>query len=550
MPPQLCRTLIRSSWSLAVASVITLPVIADEPGTWHAVDESPSPSDAIVYVADDTTANDTAADAFPAEEAYHQAPAGHTGAVVLPPLAASGSDCNCAVSHQASCMCAAKQEREELAAAMKNAYKGVFYANSFAYLNSPLYEGPYFAGDALKGLAEGKLDLGGEFRSRYQSEHNIRGLGLTGRDDQFWLTRLRLFANYRLTENVRFYGEYLYADSGGETLAPRAIEENRGEAQNLFFDAKLTENLSVRAGRQELLFGAQRLISPLDWANTRRTFDGYRGTYTGDDWTIDGFYTHPVARVPATGGTNRWDNTNRYQQFYGAYATKLGAIGNANLDSYYLGYENDIANFSYHTLGSRLWGANDAFLYELEGGVQFGRNTNGSDHSDGFMTAGLGRKMNLRSWKPTLWLWYDWASGGDEPFNPGDDGFNQLFPLAHKYLGFMDLFGRRNINDMNLQFIAPISDRVTLLVWYHYFFLDQKTTPYNVNMTAFNTTTAAGSRDLGQEIDFTASVNLDPRNNLLFGYSFFNTGSYYRTTAGVPTTADASFFYCQYQSRF
>jgi hypothetical protein len=30
----------------------------------------------------------------------------------------------------------------------------------------------------------------------------------------------------------------------------------------------------VRVGRQELLYGSQRLISTLDWANTRRTFQG------------------------------------------------------------------------------------------------------------------------------------------------------------------------------------------------------------------------------------------------------------------------------------
>ena len=30
--------------------------------------------------------------------------------------------------------------------------------------------------------------------------------------------------------------------------------------------------VTLRGGRQDLLFGAQRLIGPLDWSNTRRTF--------------------------------------------------------------------------------------------------------------------------------------------------------------------------------------------------------------------------------------------------------------------------------------
>src|SRR5688572_32460769 len=43
---------------------------------------------------------------------------------------------------------------------------------------------------------------------------------------------------------------------------------------NLFADALISDYGSGewwgRVGRQELLYGEQRLISPLDWANTRR----------------------------------------------------------------------------------------------------------------------------------------------------------------------------------------------------------------------------------------------------------------------------------------
>lgn len=458
----------------------------------------------------------------------------------------------CSCANQCSCAASNKKKKEELAAAMKGAYKGVFYANNFAYLNSPLYDGPYFPGDPFKGLLDGKLDLGGEVRSRYHHEDDHRGLGLTGNDDQFWLTRLRLFANLRVNDYIRIYGEYLYADSAGEDLLIRPIEENRGELNNIFVDVKLTDNLTVRGGRQELLLGAQRLISPLDWANTRRTFDGVRATYAGDNWTLDGFYTQPVNRSRATGGTLEWDNTNDDQHFYGVYGTKMKALGNANLDAYYLGYDNDLSGFSYHTLGNRLWGNGDLFNYELEGGVQFGKNIDGSDHSAGFMTAGLGRQLSLAGdkWKPTVWAWYDWASGGED-FIPGEDGFHHLFPLAHKYNGFMDLFGRRNLNDVNFQFITPTPlEKVKLLLWYHYFFLDQATTPYSVVMSPYNTTAAAGSKDLGSEIDVLATVAVNPRTSVLLGYSHFVAGDYYSTTPGAVDITDADFFYAQFQMRF
>lgn len=466
-----------------------------------------------------------------------------------------------AIDGQASCEKADKKRKGELQAAMQDAYKGVFYANNFSYLNDPLYDGPYFVGDILKGLYGRKLDIGGEYRYRYHHEQNMRGLGLTGVDDQFWLTRLRMYANYRVTENVRVFGEYLYADSAGENFSPRPIEENRGEMQNLFVDANLLDTGDVklvgRAGRQELLLGEQRLVSPLDWANSRRTFDGYRATLSGANNTLDLFYTNPVNRVAATGGTNKWDSSNNNQSFYGAYLSNLSVgrdLGVSALETYYLGYDHNDLNFSFHTLGSRLAGKRGRLLYELEGGVQFGDNFNGSSHNAGFVTAGLGRKLDIEtangSWTPTVWAWYDWASGGNSPLAaPGDNSFHHLFPLAHKYNGFMDLFGRRNLNDVNFQFVTPLGKKTSFLLWYHYFFLDKATTPYSVTMTPYNSGNAAVSKDLGHEIDLLWTINFNPRHNLLLGYSHFSSGKYYNTP-GVAYNGDANFFYSQYQVRF
>ena len=490
-------------------------------------------------------------ESVPTEAVDEETHAEPSAPVVLEDTAAPAAvPCSCCNS-----TCCTKKKKEAATAKMKGAYKGVFYANDHSYLNDKCYNGPSFFGDSLKGLCCGKLDIGGELRVRYHSEENHRGLGLTGRDDNFWLTRYRMYANYRVNDTFRLYGEYLYADSGGETFNNRPIEENRGEMQNLFVDTNLTDGLSLRLGRQELLFGAQRQISPLDWANTRRTFDGGRFTYEGDVWTLDGFFTHPVNRIAAN--ESKIDDTNENVDFFGLYAGR-DDLNIGNVEAYYIGLDNSVSDFSYHTLGTRINGKSDGgLLYEIEGGVQFGDNSPGfGSHGAGFFTGGLGRQLSICTrcgeWKPTLWFWYDWASGGDDvPAARGDDSYDHNFPLAHKYNGFMDLFGRRNLNDVNAQFITPLmGSKVSLLLWYHYFFLDQATTPYNVNMTPFNAANAAGDKELGHEIDVAFNVALNPRNSALIGYSYFNAGDYYDTTAGVPTNQDAQFFYMQYQSRF
>ncbi len=462
-----------------------------------------------------------------------------------------------------------QKKREAAASKAAQAYKGVFYDNDFSYLRDPWYDG-FYPGEGLKLLPMprgGEIDLGGELRLRYHSEHNIRGQGLTGRDDDFLLTRVRLFSNYRINDYFRFYGEYLYAESGGETFASRPIEVNRGEAQNLFLDAHLISeqdhSLTARAGRQELIYGNQRLVSPLDWANTRRTFDGYKLMYSGPNWNVDGFFVNPVDRAVATQGTNRWDGADTQTLFYGVYGTRKD-LDLGQFDTYYLGLDYERAGASVHTLGSRLAGSYDWLLYEFEAGVQFGDNADGTRHDAGFFTAGFGKKLDLnlvgKSWAPTIWTWYDYASGEDDFAQAGrfGDGFDHLFPLAHKYNGFMDLFGRRNLHDLNAQFITPIfGERVSLLLWYHYFLLDNLTTPYSVTMVPFNTVAPAADRELGHELDVLFTINLNPRNSMLVGYSYFHAGDYYDETSGglagnngIPSLDDAHFFYLQYQLQF
>lgn len=529
----------------------TSAVLADSPVEDVIVEDLVQQASNVVYAPlQDTPAapvTDYAADAVVEETAPAMPAPVMESAPMYQPAPAASYSCNS--------NCCTKEKKEAATAKMKGAYKGVFYANDFSYLNDKCYDGPSFLGDSLKGLCCDRLDLGGEARVRYHSENNHRGLGLTGFDDEFFLTRIRLFANYRINDMFRVYGEYLYADSGGEARNNRPIEENRGEIQNLFLDTQLTDNLSVRVGRQELAFGAQRLVSPLDWANTRRTFQGVRGTYKGDDWTVDGFWTNPVVRNAAN--ESKIDDANEEVDFYGVYgSTSKYDIG--TVDAYYLGLSNDAADFDVHTIGSRVAGKSDGgLLYEFEGGVQFGSNSAGfGDHEAGFATGGLGRALSIGDWKPVIWGWYDWASGGDDfPAARGDNSFDHLFPLAHKYNGFMDLFGRRNLHDINFQFITPVmGKKVKMILWYHHFFLDEKTTPYSVVMTPFATAAngigQAGDRELGQEIDVIFNINLDPRNNVLVGYSHFNSGDYYKTTTGVPTDADADFFYLQYQTRF
>ncbi|MGB1814034.1 MAG: alginate export family protein [Rubripirellula sp.] len=438
--------------------------------------------------------------------------------------------------------------------AMRSAYRCLFFENDFQYLNDPCYRGARYPGDCLKRISRQRVSLGGEARIRFQDDSNIAGSGLTGDSDDYWLTRVRLFADYRVNDWFRLYGEYLHGGSTAEILPTNPGGPSIDRLQNGFFDTQLTETLSVRVGRQEQCYGSQRLVSPLDWVNDRRTFDGFKIIHEGHQWKTDAFFLHPVGELHSGQNSNQ---TDQKVTFYGIYAAQR-PTDNLKIDAYYLGLNNRREQYDYQTVGTRLKGETDAGkLFAFEGAYQFGNNSPGyGHHNAGFMTAGMGQRLRHlhpnKQGNSRLWLWYDWASGDNEiPAVRGDGGFDALFPQSHWYLGFMDLFGRRNINDVSLRFTTPIlSPKVELTLWYHYFFLDQKTTPYNADMTAFNPNNAAADRELGQELDLLINFAVNPRNNLLLGYSIFQPGKYYELTPGIPSDADGQFLYLQYQTRF
>lgn len=447
--------------------------------------------------------------------------------------------------------CCTCKKQKQLAAAVKGAYKGIFADNNFDYLCDPCYD-DWHLGESLKRICAGEYvtwDVGGQLRLRQQSEHNIRGLGLTGIDDDFLLTRLRLYANVEYSDWFRFYGEIIDANSDYENFGPRPIEENRADILNLFGDFRLLSggrgDLWGRVGRQELLYGAQRVISPLDWANTRRTFEGAKLLWKGENWNVDAFWTRPVPDTLANSKTRNKADESR--EFAGVYATYLN-LDTEYFNLYYTHYlEIDGTPFKFDTFGVRWGGARCDWLWEVEAAGQLGEV--GGLNSDGaFYSLGVGRKFASFCWDPTFWAYYDWASGKDAgpAGSPATGrGYNHQFPLAHKYMGFMDLYGRRNLEDLNFLFTLQPTEKLKLLAWWHIFHMQANDVPYNVVMGP-SATLSGGDSSLGQEIDFTATYAFTPRLNMLLGYSHFFAGDFYSTNPSPGLfDGDADFYYTQ-----
>jgi Alginate export len=396
------------------------------------------------------------------------------------------------------------------------------------------------------------LSIGGEERVRFQHEEGGY-LRLHGTDDDYTLVRSRVYLDLWFRDRFRVFAEFYDAQVTGEDLVPNATDVNHSDFLNLFGELKLFElddnPVYVRAGRQELLYGSQRLISPLDWANTRRTFQGVKAYWHSEKLDVDAFWVQPVIVNPT-----HFDSPDDGQQFMGAWTTYRPAKGQA-VDLYYLYLDNTRPNFvgqfghragqRVNTIGSRYAGDYQHFLWDFEGMYQFGHFSN-EETSAGAFTAGLGYQFAGLPMNPQFWIFNDWASGDHKgATGPGHGTFNQLFPFGHYYFGFLDLVGRQNIDDLNMQLAFYPTNWTLTTLQYHIFRLDAaRDALYNAGGAAIRRDpTGRAGTDVGDEIDFYTNFHLSQHQDVLIGYSKLFSGAFIRRT-GPPLSPD--FFYAQY----
>lgn len=434
-----------------------------------------------------------------------------------------------------------------------------FYDADFRYLDDPKNT-QFDWSDALKRIRCGDdcwmFSTGGMAWARYMDEGNSR---LTRTDNSYTLLRARAWADLWYRDQVRLFAEGMWVDSTGEELAPLPIDVNRFDFLNLFAEVQLpfggANPAYLRVGRQEILLGSQRLLGTLDWANTRRTFQGARVTRTGEEVDYDLFWVQPVVPNP-----DRLDSVDNNQNLFGAWVTYRPRAGQS-FDLYYLFLDNTNrltqqgltrAPFNVHTVGTRAAGDVDgAWLYDAEVALQFGHR-GARDIAAGMATVGGGYHWKDCPLNPTAWVYFDYASGDRDPGNKWDNTFTQLFPFGHYYLGWTDQVGRQNIRDLNAHLFLYPTNWITVWGQYHCFWLDSATDAlYNAAGTAIrrDPTGRAGTR-VGQEMDLTVNVHLGPHSDFLAGYSKLWGGGFLKGTSNATRAPDTDLLYAQYSVRW
>ena len=433
------------------------------------------------------------------------------------------------------------------------------YDIDFRYLDTPGHEKDIF--DPIKRIHLGDdwlLSLGGNFWYRYTHETDSR-LNAAGINNDFHMLRTRFHADLWYRDRVRLFAEMIDARAFGSELPPLITDRNHADMLNLFTDIKLASvnngPVYIRVGRQELLYGSQRLISTLDWVNTRRTFQGVKAFWRTPEWDLDAFWVRPM--ITEKGNVDNWDTQ---QNFFGLWATNKPKPGHL-IDLYFLSLENERnlaaanvlagnilqGNSHVHTLGGRLAGNFDNFLYEFEGMYQFGRRS-GLDVSAFAVATGVGYRLPLPM-NPQGWIRYDFASGDSRHTDGRSNTFNQLFPFGHYYLGFLDRVGRQNIHDFNAQFTLHPMPWITFITQYHRFYLaNNRDYLYNAaGLATLRDITGQSGSHVGDEVDFRLNLHVNRHQDVLVGYSKMWSGTF--LDKQVPGISP-DLFYVQYNIRF
>lgn len=381
------------------------------------------------------------------------------------------------------------------------------------------------------------LSLGGQLRLRGESWSNFSFGSSKSQDDEFGLFRLRLHADLQFKSRFRVFVEGKSALAAGRELPGgfRILDVDSADLQNALVDLKIlpeADRLTLRVGRQELQFGKQRLVSPLDWSNTRpRSFDGARAIVRAGVWRLDAFWTqHVQVRKYAL------NSSNSGTRFFGAYAAgKLPGLP-FDLDLYWLGLTRERSFFGgvggreeRHTFGARMGGSLRPGLdFDFEAARQLGEHGT-RDVRAYSITGQLGHRfVNVRT-TPRLYIGFDRASGDEDPFDGKVGTFNQLFPLGHAYFGFIDTVARQNAIDWNhgLSF-NPVAQVVLSTDFHQFWRASRQDALYDAGGAVVRPGNAGTAKRLGWEIDFTAEYKVNRHSLVTGGLSYFLPGRFIR----------------------
>jgi hypothetical protein len=438
-------------------------------------------------------------------------------------------------------------------------------------------------------------DLGVATRLRYEMRDNFAIAGKTGSldfrannadvDNNYLLYRIRPRIGYNSEWfSAMVEGRHSGAESDERKVNPEADDFDLHQAYINVGNHKEFP-VSLKLGRQEMIYGDERVIGAFAWNNIGRVFDAAKVRWQNPWFGVDFFASRPV--IP---DNHNFNMSNDYEYFSGAYFnTKL--IPKQTTEWYFLARNvspkatsyvgvsqlpssgRDIYSLGFRVKSNPLDFAGWDYLAEVVG--QYGHFNDplravaarGLEHEAYAAFLGGGYTFLETKFTPRLGLEYDVASGDSNPKDGKHETYDQLYPTKHKFYGFMDFFAMQNLHDIRASASAKPLPRLNVLAEYHAFWLyDTADNLYSAPGTRRGGITSPKAGGLGagygispsydsyvgSEVDLVTTYSINPQTVLELGYSHFFVGDYIKQSLAAPAfgSKDANWVYASLNINF
>lgn len=326
-----------------------------------------------------------------------------------------------------------------------------------------------------------------------------------------------------MLQDVRTWGE--------ETSAVHDKSAQGLDIQEAFFVVPTELGLSLKIGRQELIYDNHRLIGNIGWLQRAQSFDGVRAIWKlgavtldsfavmvreRDDWDGDGTPSGATADTRLGGIQARWTNKKA-----GKPNEKPVETAKASLSWFVR--DDDVTGELRSTIGTIAWARLGGLTTTLEAYYQLGSLQGGETIGAylGAIDVEYGIDAPLQ---PLVGVFADVLSGD----GAAGSAFDTLAATNHKFYGEMDFFlaipkhtANLGLMDIGAKVVARRLGPAKLFVTFHQL------------MAA--TADARGESTFGQEIDVKIAAKVAESIGVRALYGVFVPGEAMRTARGIAT---------------
>jgi len=302
------------------------------------------------------------------------------------------------------------------------------------------------------------LRLSGQFRNRDEAPtaYSFK----PGNNDAYALTRTVLDLDATPTSWLHAFVQVRDAEVMGAN--PKNVTSSMKDVFDLeqaYIELRNADRgwFSLQAGRQQMLYGDERLVGRSDWSNASRSFDAVRLRLQSqtNGARVEVFASSVVKNYPTS-----LDRILPGQNFYGMNLTFTKLVPKATIEPYLYvktlpsvtGVDKLRGNERLYTSGFRTNGTlRGGFDYKVRYSFQSGHLADDPIHAWGGYGV-LGYTIPKSRLQPRISIEYAYASGNKTMGDRVIGTFDQLYPTSHGQRGITDLFAEENIKDLKPAF--------------------------------------------------------------------------------------------------